>query len=105
MKHFLQPLTSFRRESCFSSLLTRHSAVESNKGGLRGICSSILRYCFVGLLIVTTLSIQAQAAEPKPVLFDWFEYRGDDAAFTTYGELIGDQLFNQPFSGTAPVNV
>jgi CO/xanthine dehydrogenase Mo-binding subunit len=28
---------------------------------------------------------------------------GDDAAFTTYGELIGDRLFNQPFTGTAPL--
>ncbi|MEY4642917.1 MAG: hypothetical protein RLZZ227_2911 [Pseudomonadota bacterium] len=28
---------------------------------------------------------------------------GDDAAFTTYGELIGDQLFNLPFTGSAPV--
>lgn len=28
---------------------------------------------------------------------------GDDNAFTTYGELIGDQLFNLPFTGTAPL--
>ena len=28
---------------------------------------------------------------------------GDDAAFTTYGELIGDQQFNLAFTGTAPV--
>lgn len=28
---------------------------------------------------------------------------GDDAAFTTYGELIGDKLFNLPFTGTAPL--
>ncbi len=28
---------------------------------------------------------------------------GDDAAFTTYGELIGDQLFNLPFTGSAPL--
>jgi nicotinate dehydrogenase subunit B len=28
---------------------------------------------------------------------------GDDNAFTTYGELIGDQLFKLPFSGTAPL--
>lgn len=28
---------------------------------------------------------------------------GDDAAFTTYGELIGDQRFDLAFTGTAPV--
>lgn len=28
---------------------------------------------------------------------------GDDAAFTTYGELIGDQRFELAFTGTAPV--
>ncbi len=28
---------------------------------------------------------------------------GDDGAFTTYGELVGDRMFNQPFTGTAPL--
>jgi nicotinate dehydrogenase subunit B len=28
---------------------------------------------------------------------------GDDNAFTSYGELIGERLFNQPFNGTAPL--
>lgn len=28
---------------------------------------------------------------------------GDDNAFTSYGELIGDRLFNQPFTGNAPL--
>jgi CO/xanthine dehydrogenase Mo-binding subunit len=28
---------------------------------------------------------------------------GDDNVFTTYGELIGDRLFNLPFTGTAPI--
>jgi nicotinate dehydrogenase subunit B len=28
---------------------------------------------------------------------------GDDNAFTSYGELIGDRLFNLPFTGTAPL--
>jgi xylan 1,4-beta-xylosidase len=82
------------------------------KGGLRGICScaseakanptatgfadvgplfqrekswaaSVFRGCFAGLLILIGLSAQAQAAEPKPVLFDWFEYSGKDAVFET----------------------
>jgi len=28
---------------------------------------------------------------------------GDDNVFTTYGELVGDQLFNLPFTGSAPL--
>jgi len=28
---------------------------------------------------------------------------GDDNAFVTYGELVGGRLFNQPFTGTAPL--
>jgi xylan 1,4-beta-xylosidase len=34
-------------------------------------------------LLAAMIWLPAHAAEPKPILFDWFEYRGHDAAFET----------------------
>lgn len=48
--------------------------------------ASILWGCFAWLLILIGLPAQAaepKPKEPKPVLFDWFEYRGNDAVFET----------------------